>query len=877
MEKLLIIDSNSIINRAFYGVRYLSAPDGTPTNAVYGFLMTLFKTIEQEKPDYIFAAFDLKAPTFRHKMYKEYKAQRKPMPQDLVTQMPIAKEILSAMGIEMLQIEGYEADDIIGTVSRECGRRNIKCLIATGDKDDLQLADDFTSILLTTTRNGATDTEEYTPKEVFDRFGVTPTEYIDVKALMGDPSDNIPGVAGIGEKTAIELIKEYKSIEKIYDDFDSLGFKGAKEKKLREGKDSAFLSKTLATIDTKVPITIDFESAKGGIDTGKDLYNILLKLGLNSIIKRLDFSDADKVSESVNPIENTTKTILYSDDEILDVCKKIKQKGECGIIFDTNTENVTMVGVSIDNDGYALCNDNVIALIADILCDKNVKKICHGAKQMMTKVADKTEFYGLDYDVEIAAYLINSSKSHYLLEEMAVEYFSYNPFVAEEKQISLFDDNEDTDLENLITKALLLKPLKEKTLQKLKDSEQEKLYYDIELPLVTVLADMQKEGIGVDRNSLHEFGEMLSEKIKETESEIYKIAGLEFNISSPKQLGEVLFEKMQLKSKKKNKTGYSTSAEVLESLRGENPIIDLVLDYRRYTKLKSTYCDGLEAVISDKTKKIHSVFNQTVTVTGRISSTEPNLQNIPTRTELGRELRKMFVASDGNVFVDADYSQIELRVLASLANDKAMTEAFLSGADIHRKTASEVLHIPESEVTKEQRSGAKAVNFGIVYGMGEFSLAKDLGISVKEARNYIEGYLSLYSGVKDYMDNTKNQAKIDGFVKTMFNRIRYLPELKSSNFNIRNFGERAAMNTPIQGTAADIIKLAMIKVHRRLKDEGLKAKLILQVHDELIIESPIEEKEKVSALLKEEMENAVRLSVPLIAEVQTGRSWYDCK
>ena len=886
MEKLLIIDSNSLINRAYYGVRFLSAPDGTPTNAIYGFLMTLFKIIDEQKPDYIMAAFDLKAPTFRHKMYKEYKAQRKPMPDELAVQMPIAKEILDKMGIMRLEMEGYEADDIIGTISAECTTRDIKCLIATGDKDDLQLANSHTSILLTTTRSGVTDTVEYTPETVFERYHVTPEEFIDVKALMGDASDNIPGVAGIGEKTAMALIAEYKSIENIYENFDSHGFTGAKERKLREGKDMAYMSKKLATIDRNVPICADFDAAKGGISAGGELYSILSRLGLTTIIKRLDFSKEDaKAADIKSPIEGCGFCAISDKSELAALCDKILAAKECSIIFSIKNNELERIGIGFDGCGYAVLvykigYDETIETMKPLLEDEAVKKLCFAVKDAIVKLAPKLHFRGISYDAAIAAYLINPARSQYTPGSLCAEYFGINPIDSAEKgQISLFDDEEEDIGKNIADEALLIKSLYEKTLQKLREASQERLYFDVELPLVEVLADMQINGMYVDRQRLHEFGNMLAARIDELTASIYSMAGEEFNINSPKQLGEVLFERMQIdqKRKKKTKNGYSTSADVLEALKDSHPIVGAVLEYRRYAKLKSTYCDGLEAVISPETGRIHSVFNQTVTVTGRISSTEPNMQNIPARTELGREIRKVFVAGDGKVFVDADYSQIELRVLAAIADDKQMKQAFSEGADIHTETASQILGIPADEITKQQRSSAKAINFGIVYGMSDFSLAKDLHISVKEAKNYIDSYLRHYSGVRAYMERIKEEAKRDGYVKTMMNRIRYIPELKSSNYNMRMFGERVALNTPIQGTAADIIKLAMVRVHKRLEKENLKSKLVLQVHDELIIEAEQEEEQEVRKILREEMENAVDIGVALPVEMESGRSWYDCK
>lgn len=876
MKKMLIIDSNSLINRAFYGVRFLSSADGTPTNAIYGFLMMLLKLIDEHKPDYIIAAFDLKAPTFRHKMFDGYKAQRHPMPDELAVQMPLARSIIDSMGIMRLEMEGYEADDIIGTVSRICGEREIGCLIATGDKDDLQLADDYTNILLTTTKSGKTETERYGADEVFARYGVTPTEFIDVKALMGDASDNIPGVSGIGEKTATALIAQYKSIENIYNDFEKHCFKGAVCKKLAEGRESAFLSKKLATIDKYVPIEFSFEEASGGIDKSPELFEMLTRLGLNSIVKRLDFPETvTQELATENPLADCKKRKITDRTELDALIERIYENERAAYCIDASDDRINAVAIAIGSDGYIIEDGVLVEEFTPVLRDKKAKKILFDAKKTIVNLAKILRPEGICYDVSIASYLINPSRSEYSVSSLAGEYFGIAPTEKRKGQISLFDEEVDSD--EILNETLLLEPLYRKTLDLLEKGGMKKLYFDVELPLSAVLADMQIEGMYVDKERLKAFGAMLGERIAELTETIYEMAGGEFNINSPKQLGEVLFERLGLHSGKKTKKGYSTGADVLESLRDKHPIIDAVLEYRRATKLKSTYCDGLSAVISSETGRIHSVFNQTVTVTGRISSTEPNLQNIPTRTELGREIRKMFVAGEGKIFVDADYSQIELRVLSAIVDDKAMKEAFMNGVDIHTETAAQVLNIKPEEVTKEQRSAAKAVNFGIVYGISEFSLAKDLKISVKAAREYINSYLEHYSGVREYMKRIKEEAKRDGYVRTLMNRIRYIPELKSSNYNMRMFGERVALNTPIQGSAADIIKLAMVRVHNRLAEEGLKARLVLQVHDELIVEAPPEEESRVREILKTEMENAVNIGVPLVVDMESGRSWYDCK
>lgn len=885
MKKLLIIDSNSIINRAFYGVRYLSAKDGTPTNAIYGFLNTLFKLIDEVKPDYLCTAYDLKAPTFRHKMYDGYKAQRKPMPDGLRVQIPISKEILSAMNIKSFELEGYEADDIIGTVSKICDDNGIECFIATGDKDDLQLATDKTKVILTVTRNGQNETTYYDDKQVFEKYRVTPTEFIDIKALMGDPSDNIPGVPGIGEKTATALIEEHKSIENIYENLDKIGLKGATLKKITDGRDLAFMSKTLATIIRDVPIDFNFSDCEFGGDISscatEKVYDILKKLDLNSIIKRLNITPTKEQLEKVEDIfKDTSITEISTSGELLSFLKNVKDK--LSFVCQFSGDELSYISLAVGKDAvgidmYSVNTSEIMPILKTVFEDEKIKLYSSGLNEAIVKLADKISFKNIAYDVEIAAYLINSSKSEYSLESLILDFLGIDlQSDTSSKQLSLFDDAEDNDI--ISKKALSIIPLYEKTHEILVKNKQEKLYYDIELPLVEVLADMQITGIKIDKEELNKFSDYLGENINNLTEKIYNLADEEFNINSPIQLGVILFEKLGLKSGKKTKRGYSTNIEVLENLKDAHPIIELLIEYRQLSKLKSTYCDGLFPVINEKTGRIHSQFKQTVTVTGRISSKEPNMQNIPVRTELGRNLRKMFIAKDENhILVDADYSQIELRVLAHIANDETMLKAFENGEDIHKVTASQVLGIPLDEVTPEQRSNAKAVNFGIVYGIGEFNLSKDLKISVKDARAYINGYLEKYHGVREYMNNIKESAEKDGYVKTLMNRVRYIPELKSTNHNIHAQGQRIALNTPIQGTAADIIKLAMVRVYKRLKKENLCAKLILQVHDELIIECPKAEEKVVMALLREEMENALSLNVALKADTSSGYSWYDAK
>lgn len=866
MKKLLILDSNSILNRAFYGVRYLSAKDGTPTNAIYGFLNILLKLIKEQEPDYICAAFDVKAPTFRHKQYEGYKAQRKPMPEGLAAQMPLAKDVLRAMGVTILEKEGYEADDIIGTVARLCEESEISCFIATGDKDDLQLASDKTKVILTVTKSGYNETIIYDDKAVKEKYHVTPTEFIDVKALMGDPSDNIPGVKGVGEKTAMSLIEKHHSIEYIYENIDDIGLKGAMLQKMKDGREMAFMSKELATINRNTPIEFNAEKCVfDGFENNGELYEILKRLELNSIIKKLDLSGVDNVKEN----EDIFKDFSYQVGD-----KNMISGDKVTVVLDFDGDNISSAAVGAGNNAVVLNEQDDIK---ELLEDDSIAKVMFDVKEAIVKLNCRIDIKNIADDTAIAAYLVDPAKNEYTIEKLASEYFGTVIEKPEVKQLSLLDDVETDRSEYLAKCAVALGVLNERIGDKIKENGQEKLYQEVELPLVTVLAHLEINGFLVDDNQLKEFADKLGEKIDALTNEIYMLAGEEFNINSPKQLGVILFEKLELKPVKKTKTGYATNADVLEKLRDKHPIVNFIMEYRQLAKLKSTYCDGLTAVVNPNTHRIHSVFTQTVTVTGRLSSTEPNLQNIPTRTELGREIRKMFVAKDGYVLVDADYSQIELRVLAHIANDETMINAFRNNEDIHAVTASQVLGIPLEDVTKEQRSSAKAVNFGIVYGIGEFSLAQDLHISVKEAKAYIESYLEKYHGVRNYMESIKEQAKKDGYVKTMLNRIRYIPELKSPNYNIRQFGERVALNTPIQGTAADIIKLAMVRVDNRLINEGLKSKLILQVHDELIVEAHKDEVDKVKQILSEEMQNAMELNVPLKVDMSTGHSWYDAK
>ncbi len=831
MKNLIIIDGNSIVNRAYYGVRPLSTKTGIPTNAIFGFMNIMLKYIDEYKPDYLCVAFDLKAPTFRHKMYDQYKAQRKGMPDDLAEQMPHLKEILSAMNIPQLSLEGYEADDIIGTVSRICDENELRCNIVTGDKDDLQLASRNTRVLLTTTRMGQTTTEELDDKGVFEKYGVTPKEFISVKALMGDSSDNIPGVKGIGEKTAFDLLSYFHSLDNMYENIEDDHIKKAAREKLIAGKEDAYLCLKLCTIDKNVPIDFKIEDA---------LYKEADNLALS---KKLEELELRKIAERLcTPVEVALpkEEILPATAEIIEKCKS--EDSFCFIM----EENL----VQFISNGKPYFSEPL--LLKGILEDESISKYTHEYKKVKHALSSLgINLCGSFYDSEIAEYIIDPTRNEYNINEIFTAY-------------------------SLPLSVSSMPALYKKQTEELEKRGQLSLLNDIELPLENVLYDMEVAGFKIDREELQAFAKMLGERISALESNIYFMAGEEININSTKQLGKLLFEDMGLPVIKKTKTGYSTDSSVLEKLRGKHEIIDLIIEYRHLAKLKSTYADAFLPLLDDE-GRIRSTLKQTVTATGRISSAEPNLQNIPVRTEIGREIRKMFVAKDGHLLVGADYSQIELRVLAHMAGDKVMQDAFINDDDIHTITATQVFNVPDFLVTDDMRSRAKTVNFGIIYGQSEFSLAGELKISRKEAKEYIDSYFAHYSGVKNYMDSTIEKAKEDGFVTTVFGRRRYIPELQAKNFNLRSFGERAAMNAPIQGTAADIIKIAMVKVYDALREKCPDAKLILQVHDELICEVPKAQAETVAQILKEEMENAVKLSVPLRADVKVGRSWFETK
>lgn len=844
--KLMILDGNSIVNRAFYGIRMLNAPDGTPTNGVYGFLSILRKLLDDQKPEAVCVAFDLKAPTFRHMRYEGYKAQRKAMPEELAVQMPILKQVLDAMGVLRLELESFEADDLLGTVAAKCRDSGWECRIVTGDKDSFQLISDTTHVCHVKSRMGQTTTTEYTPELFFDEYGFEPRSIIDLKALMGDASDNIPGVPGVGEKTAMALVQRYKHLETIYADINTLDVKEGVRKKLREGRESAFLSFELATIHTDAPIEFSPEDAVWQDNYRPELYDIFKKLGFNKFIEKWGLSESAESAEAAK-----TEHMPYIEDASSDdIMSAVNAAGTVAVTADYSFDSLEICdGKAVYLARWNALGDDYTRLTEYIFSDK-VKKIGHNVKNLMTQlIAEKLPIDGFEYDTALACYLLDATASDYGLSRMSIGYCG-------------------TELAG----AEAVYRLREYTEKKLTQLGMTKLFYDIEMPLCRVLADMQEYGFMIDRAALSSFGESLTGTILKLEREIYAQSGCEFNINSPKQLGEVLFDKLMLPAGKKTKTGWSTNADVLEKLRGKHPIVQMVLDYRMLTKLKSTYADGLLKLI-DPDGRIRTKFQMTVTATGRLSSTDPNLQNIPIRRELGSHIREMFIASKGNVLVDADYSQIELRLLAHISGDKHMQEAFLSGEDIHTVTASQVFNTPIDEVTPLQRSRAKAVNFGIVYGISAWSLAQDIGVMQSEAKAYMEAYLNKYDGVREYMKAIVEKAKHDGYVETLYARRRYLPELKSSNFNTRSFGERVALNMPIQGTAADIIKLAMVNVYNRFKAEGLKAKLILQVHDELICECPEGETQRVSDILREEMSGAAKLSVPLTVDVKTGHSW----
>ena len=845
--KLMILDGNSIINRAFYGIRMLNAPDGTPTNAVYGFLSTFRRVFDLAQPQAVCVAFDVHAPTFRHEQYALYKAQRKPMPEELAVQMPLLKQTLDYMGVRRLELAGWEADDLLGTVARRCEAAGWTCDVVTGDKDSLQLITDSTHVFNVKTRMGQTDTIEYTPERFREEYGFDPIRMIDLKALMGDSSDNIPGVPGIGEKTAKDLLVRFGTVADIYRDLDALDIKPGVRKKLTEGRESAQLSFDLATIRTDAPIDFALESAVWDHDYQPELYDWFRRLNFTSLSEKWGLQPADGVSAPSSALPAVD--VAYS--AALRALEQAVTAAPCvAVLAPDGLDTLTLCdGKACYALSWAQLGDDYNAFLRLLFSDR-VRKAGHNIKDLMRALLDEgLPTDGFVFDTALAAYLLDATAGSYDLPRLAQTYLG----------------EELPDVQSVWA----LQPVLH---EKMDAQAMLPLYTDVELPLCPVLARMEQAGFLVDRKALYDFGESLTSSIEQLQQSIWTLAGEPFNIQSPKQLGNVLFERLMLPAGKKTKTGWSTNAAVLDKLRGKHPIIEQILDYRTLTKLKSTYADGLLKEISAD-GRIHTNFQMTVTATGRLSSTEPNLQNIPVRRELGAQIRKMFVASPGRVLVDADYSQIELRLLAHIANDETMIAAFRSGEDIHAVTASQVFGVPLAEVTPLQRSHAKAVNFGIVYGISAFSLAQDIGVFQSEAKAYMDSYFAKYHGVRAYMTRVVEQAKADGYVTTLFGRRRDLPELKSSNFNLRSFGERVALNMPIQGTAADIIKAAMVRVDARMRAEHLQARLLLQVHDELIVECPAEEAETVKAILVDEMEHVVDYRVPLLVDAKIGASW----
>lgn len=855
--KLLALDGNSILNRAFYGIKLLTTKDGSKfTNGIYGFLNILLRLKEEVSPDAVAIAFDVKAPTFRHEMYSGYKANRKGMPPELAQQMPPLKELLSAMGYKILEAPGWEADDILGTLAANSGNDDF-CYIATGDRDSLQLVRDNVNVLLASTKMGRPQSVKYDREKIKEEYLVTPEQMIDIKALMGDSSDCIPGVAGIGQKTAQDLISRFGSIDEIYANLDTIDIKKGVHDKLEADKDMAYLSRELGTIKTDAPIETDYAGYVPADPDAFKVTSILADLEMYKMIERLDLKAPEKSAE-----EKAEKicTDCYEQEDLKLFYNLLRKADEAYFTFDSGiflfkTDNGVAL-INPENGGYA-------EFCSDFLFDKEIKKYTYNSKQLYAFFYDYREDIEINNicgDAMLSAYLINPSSGAYDLKRIIAEYANAeNP---EENEAAFY--------------AAYLPCAFAKMNALIEEHNQKRLLDEIELPLARVLASMEREGFLVDAEGIKKFGIDLQGRIETLVAEIYDEVGYEFNLNSPKQLGEALFVKMGLPAKKKTKSGYSTNAEVLEGLAADYPVVEKILEYRTLAKLKSTYCDGLLKVIGDD-GRIHSSLNQTETRTGRISSTEPNLQNIPVRSELGREMRKFFKAKDGCVLIDADYSQIELRVLAHMANDKNMINAFNDGDDIHAITASQVFNMPLMMVTPLMRSRAKAVNFGIVYGIGAFSLAKDIGVTRAEADSYIKGYLEHFSGVREYMKTVVENAKEKGYVETVFARRRYLPELTSSNAMMRAFGERVALNMPIQGTAADIIKIAMIRVWESLRNQCLKARLIMQVHDELIVEAPESEAKIVAGIVKKEMENAVKMRVSMQADVGIGKTWYESK
>ena len=894
MDKLVLIDGNSIMNRAFYGImgsKMLTTKDGKYTNAIYGFLAILFKILEDIKPQYIAVAFDLKGPTKRHKLYDGYKANRHGMPDELAEQMPIIKEILKAMNIDIIEKQGYEGDDILGTLAKYGEKQGLEVTILSGDRDTFQLASDNITIRIPRTKGGKTETEDYDRKKILEEYGLEPEQLIEVKALQGDTSDNIPGVPGIGPKTAISLIQKYNTVKELYEKIESGedDLKGKQKENIINNKENAELSRVLGEIDTNVPLEDTLEEIKLEEWDRPKVLEIFEELRFNRYIER--FGLKEEAQPNQTNAQNRKEIEIIETTEIPEIDEKLYYYLECKENNDVSLiikEEIT--GISIYDQHkiyYIKRSENFTKQIKKIFENDKIEKYGYDISRdyILLKQIGIT-MKNMKYDAKIATYILNPT-SKYTIDILARDYLEIDnqeylkeKGVKEESQTSLFEEQADQENNEKIKNSLYVQEiyeLSELTLRKLEEVNAIELFDNIDMPTVEVLAEMQWNGMYVDINELEEYGNEIKGRLEILTQEIHELCGEEFNINSTKQLGEVLFEKLKLPVVKKTKSGYSTDMDVLEKLKEEHPVIERLLEYRQLMKLNSTYVEGMKQYINPKTHRIHSFFHQTITATGRISSTEPNLQNIPTRFELGKRLRKIFKPSEGCLYIDADYSQIELRVLAHISKDKHMVQAFKNGEDIHKQAASKVFNIPLEEVTKEQRSSAKAVNFGIVYGISDFGLGEQLGISRKEAKKYIEQYLEEYSGIKKFMDKIVEKAKKEGYVETLFKRRRYIPELKSNNYIVRQFGQRVAMNTPIQGTAADIMKIAMINVLKELKTRNMKSKIILQVHDEVIIEATIDELNEVADILKNCMEKAVKLSVPLIVDVSEASNWYDCK
>ena len=883
-EKIVLIDGHSILNRAFYGIPVLTNAEGLHTNAVYGFLNIMFKILDEEQADYLAVAFDLKAPTFRHKMYAEYKGTRKPMPQELHEQVPVMKEMLTAMGIPLMMLEGYEADDLLGTVSLAMEERGLEVSILSGDRDLLQLASDHTRVRIPKTKRTGTEIEDYYGADVLERCQVTPAQIIDLKALMGDASDNIPGIPGVGEKTAAKIIGEYKTVENAYEHVEEIRPNKAKES-LKNHYDLALLSKKLATIDRHSPFELKLEDARiGNLYTDAAL-ELCKKLEFKQMLSRFEHRQEHGQEEKhFQLLEEFSQAESFFE----------KAKGAVRIGFQTACAPDGLLGAALSlgeeetayipvqgfvTEDYLKDRLRELALQIPEPCFLNLKEqldvFCEDGK------GDCSGIQKNSFDGAIGAYLVNPLKNEYTYDEIAKDFLgtlypSREELLGKKTLADAWEQDRQEMVRCICYQAYTARKAKDAIREQLEKTGMKELFDQVEMPLVFALHDMEREGVLVKAGELKTYGEQLQVKIAQLEQEIYRLAGEEFNINSPKQLGVILFEKLKMPYGKKTKTGYSTAADVLEKLAPDYPLVDQILEYRQLTKLKSTYADGLAAFIGPD-GRIHSRFNQTITATGRISSTDPNLQNIPVRTELGRQLRKVFVPKEGCVFLDGDYSQIELRVLAHMSGDQKLIEAYREAQDIHAITASQVFHVPLDQVTPQQRRNAKAVNFGIVYGISSFGLSQDLSITRKEAQEYIEQYFKTYPGIKQFLDDAVREAREKGYARTLFGRRRPVPELQSSNFMQRSFGERVAMNSPIQGTAADIIKIAMVRVNGRLRAEGLSSRLVLQVHDELLIEVRKEELKQVQSILREEMMGAAKLAVPLEIDMHTGESWYDAK